>query len=235
MALCVHLAMFAFVLASGSGRALSTGVGAGAGEEKGIVVSLVGRKGDPVSAGSTSGGSNQQDPMAHLFRRLQADSPVYIPQQSSSAKAQSNISDLFDAIDRGRADRRQSAARDSGQNGSADGASSSKGQAAQGKSTDSRSQSGGSALSSGKLWSQIARCWRPQGATVPVTLEVVLDGRGRIAIPPRILRPTTTPPNGQRLVAETRAIQAVASCAPFDLPGFGPGRQTYRFDFVPPR
>ncbi len=82
------------------------------------------------------------------------------------------------------------------------------------------------------MWAQIQPCWRPQ-AVVAVTLEVVIDGQGRLVVPPRIVRPADARLDETRLVAEARAVQAVAACAPFrsGLPLFG--RATYRFAFAP--
>lgn len=87
--------------------------------------------------------------------------------------------------------------------------------------------------SAGGLWGQVEPCWRrlsPQ-STTPVTLEITLDKTGRLAVPPRIVRPGTGKPDEQRLLAEARALAAIQACLPYraeDSLGF---RRVYRLAF----
>lgn len=85
---------------------------------------------------------------------------------------------------------------------------------------------------SGDMWSELQTCWKPE-AQVPVTLEVVVDSGGRLAAPPRILRPEHAVLDERRLHAEAKAIEAVAKCAPFTSGAPLIGRTTYRFAFNP--
>lgn len=75
----------------------------------------------------------------------------------------------------------------------------------------------GSDASAGDLMGQVRPCWSrlPDRSLVPVTLAVTLDAQGRLATPPRIIRPSTTPPDQRRLIAEARALTAIAACLPY--------------------
>jgi hypothetical protein len=87
--------------------------------------------------------------------------------------------------------------------------------------------------SSGSLWGQVKPCWSrlPDRSTVPVTLEVILNDEGRLALPPRIIRPSNAAPDQQRLIAEARALTAIASCVPYSQHPVGPdpGRIVLKF------
>lgn len=87
--------------------------------------------------------------------------------------------------------------------------------------------------SAGELWGQVEPCWRriSGGSTVPVTLEVVLDGRGGLAGPPRILRPDGGRPSEQRLLAEARALEAIRACLPYRTAGLSGLGRRYRVGF----
>jgi len=71
-------------------------------------------------------------------------------------------------------------------------------------------------VSSGPLWGRVEPCWRDLSANahVAVILEVEFDRRGRLAKPPRILRPVSAPVTEDRLRAEGRALAALAACLP---------------------
>jgi hypothetical protein len=83
------------------------------------------------------------------------------------------------------------------------------------------------------LWEQIEPCWRrlPQKSQVGVTLEITLDNRGRLSSPPQILRPGSARPDEARLVAETKALNAIQACLPFKAPNAFGLKKTYRIDF----
>jgi hypothetical protein len=95
-----------------------------------------------------------------------------------------------------------------------------------------RDKTSDTAGSTGGLWGAIQPCWNrlASASTVPVTLEASLDGRGRLATPPRIVRD-----NGgvseARLRAEANALAALSACLPQgDL---RVASQVYRLEFPP--
>jgi hypothetical protein len=90
--------------------------------------------------------------------------------------------------------------------------------------------SGGAAT--GGLWGQIEPCWRNLGSrvSVPVSLQVVLDARGRLAKAPTILRGGSAL-DERRLTAEATALQALGACLPQADLRFG--GKTYQLDFPP--
>lgn len=87
--------------------------------------------------------------------------------------------------------------------------------------------------SSGELWGQIAPCWRRLGgrSTIAVTLEVKLDRQGGLAAPPKIVRPESTRPGEQRLLAEALALEAIRACLPYRSGALAPSGTVYRLAF----
>jgi len=59
-------------------------------------------------------------------------------------------------------------------------------------------------------------CWDKFGgsALAPVVIEIALDGRGRLAKPPMIVRAKGAALDERRLRSEAAAISAIAGCAP---------------------
>lgn len=85
---------------------------------------------------------------------------------------------------------------------------------AAGQKTPGPNLGGAIAGSSGDLWGAVQPCWRKLGAglSVPVALEVSLDSKGQIAVPPKIIRNGT--PNEAVLLAEAKVLSALRQCLP---------------------
>lgn len=85
----------------------------------------------------------------------------------------------------------------------------------------------------GGLWGLVSPCWDRIGGTsrVRVTLEVALDGRGRISKPPRIIRAGSDAADEPRLRAEAQALAALAACAP--QADWRLANRVYRLEFNP--
>ncbi len=94
-----------------------------------------------------------------------------------------------------------------------------------------RALGAGTDADQGLLWPQVAPCWDklPNLSTVPVTLEVSLNDKGQIALPPKIVRPTAAAADQMRLIAEARALAAVSACVPYHVAAGAP--RTVRVDF----
>ena len=156
--------------------------------------------------------------------------PVTPAPQGNLDQLMKQISDAHQGSDQGDQAGQRGAAKSSGDGGQAASSSRAQGaakaQAIEGK-ADERGDKG---HASGDMWGEIQTCWKPE-ARVPVTLEVVIDNAGRLALPPRILRPEGAQLDEVRLKAESRAIEAVARCAPFKSGAPLFGRKTYRFAF----
>lgn len=87
--------------------------------------------------------------------------------------------------------------------------------------------------STGGLWGRIEPCWRERAtnARIPVSLEVSIDARGSLSVPPRILREAAAGLSEERLNAEASALQALSACLPRgDLRYAG---KSFRLDFLP--
>lgn len=86
----------------------------------------------------------------------------------------------------------------------------------------------GSASGEQGLSTSFEPCWAELGGASlnPVTIEVTLDGRGRLARPPTIIRATGTKLNELRLRSEAAAISAIAACGGKTDPRFAGA--TYR-------
>ena len=69
----------------------------------------------------------------------------------------------------------------------------------------------------------------------PVVLEVVLNDKGMIAKPPTILRPEGALLDETRLIAEERAIRALAGCVPYKGAVPKGGQQAFHLDFATSR
>ena len=72
------------------------------------------------------------------------------------------------------------------------------------------------AVSTGTLWGAIEPCWRNLGlkGQVAVRLEVVVDGRGALQGPPKVLRDASALLTEPRLKSEANALAALAACLP---------------------
>jgi hypothetical protein len=230
----LHLIFFVLITASLGGAVVTGGAGAEDGEVGAIDISLAGPRGGARAAQTPS--SAQLEALFHKI--LNQQSPVTAPDKPAPPKT--SLDKLYDAIDRERAPRDAPAKRpgqgqtDKGGSGASTTGSPTKAPDKQGKPTNPHAADGpGSAASSGWLWGQIEPCWSrlPQVSTVPVTLEIRLDLRGKIAKPPRILRPNTAAPDERRLISEARALAAVTACVPYHGAASGEGLGVYRVDF----
>jgi hypothetical protein len=198
-----------------------------------VEVTLSGFEGAPAP----SAASNQQSELESLFQRIRATQSD-LNAQSKPAEQQSDLAALLSEIDREHA---RTATNGAGQSqadaaGRKGAGSDRAGDEAQGGEAQAAARNGERSqdVSSGGLWGQIEPCWRrmPENSAVPVTLEVTLNDRGALAVPPRILRPMAAALTDQRLVAEARAVAAVAACAPLQAP-LSAGRRTFRVVFMP--
>lgn len=70
--------------------------------------------------------------------------------------------------------------------------------------------------STGSLWGAIEPCWANLGfrGQVPVTIDVVLDGRGSLKGPPKVIRNPSARLTEPRLKSEANALAALAACMP---------------------
>ncbi len=84
--------------------------------------------------------------------------------------------------------------------------------------------------SSGALAGRIEPCLRGRASgPIPVLLEVSLDSRGGLSVPPKILRAPGADPTEARLRAEAQALSSLAACLPRgDL---RLGGKTYQLEF----
>ncbi len=225
----VHAAIMAAFLWSASGNSFAGGAGAQGGDGDAVMVSLVG----PLGGSREHADSNaEQARLAALLQKVRDPTPESLdaPKPAQHASLEQLFNDLRDARTASRA--RQADRPGQGEGGSQ--AQSAQAMGAQHASAvqGSADERGDTGHMSGDMWSQLQTCWKPQ-APVPVTLEVVIDSSGRLALPPRILRPDSATLDERRLRAEAQAIQAVAQCAPFHAGAPLWGRRTYQFAFAP--
>jgi hypothetical protein len=82
----------------------------------------------------------------------------------------------------------------------------------------------------GDLFAEVEPCWRRALDTsrVPVSLEIMLDGRGMAAGPPRLVHTGPGDREATRIAVE-RALQAVAACLPYRGDGPKGGRYVVEF------
>jgi hypothetical protein len=236
--LLIHAVILLFVTASLGGAVVSGGAGTPDGDAGAVFVTLSGLKGGgaPKEAHSTA-------ELAALFQKVRdQQSPLAIDTAKPQPKA--SLDKLFNDIDREHAPKTDPAKRagqgDTDRGGAGAGATGVKTAVPdrQGRPSAAKDADGpGAAASSGALWGQIAPCWRsmPGVSTVPVTLEIKLNGGGLIAVPPRILRPAAAAPDERRLLSEARALAAVTACAPYHGVDITSGKGIFRVDFVPGR
>jgi len=200
-----------------------------------VEVTLSGFEGAPAPSASSS----QQSELESLFQRIRATQSD-LNGQDKPAEQHSDLAALFSEIDREQA---RAAANGAGQSqanatGREGVGSDRAGHETQGDEAQAATRNGERSqdVSSGGLWGQIEPCWRrmPENSTVPVTLEITLNDRGALAVPPRIIRPMAAALTDHRLVAEARALAAVAACAPLQAPLSG-SQRTFRVVFLPNR
>ena len=234
----VHGAFVLMALYSAPSNAFMGGAGAAGGTGEAIVVSLVGPIGgtQPAKAALRAEAAASAR-MNAMMQKVHADQPDATPAQVSPRSG--DLGQLFKEIAQSHAAPKSQEDKDAakarpgaGENGAQQQRSRAKGPQAKADAVEGDGdERGDKGRAAGDMWDQIETCWRPD-APVPVTLEVVIDSGGRLAVPPRILRPDGARLDELRLRAEARAVQAVANCAPFrsGAPLFG--RKIYRFAFA---
>lgn len=214
--------MFAFaVFATATGTA-PRGAFEPFGEGEAVEVMLAGREG--ARAGGGTAGEAIPD-VERLARRIRTPSD-FAASQPEPARGGGDLSSLFKALGRIGA----AGSRGDGRQALGDGATA--GREARTALSAARGQATLDA-SSGELWGQVEPCWRrlASRSAVPVTLEVTLDGKGGLAVPPKIVRPEGGRPSEQRLLAEAQALEAIRACLPYRGPGLVGAGRAYRLAF----
>ncbi|MDR3511018.1 MAG: hypothetical protein P4L73_05250 [Caulobacteraceae bacterium] len=223
-----HTLVFLLCFASLKGAAATGGGGVQDGEVNAINISLAGLKGPthPDAQRQTAAA------MQALFLKIRAAQDGLAAQDRQKPQPQGDLDRLFDVEDspasRGGGDTDV----DKGGAGAASSAPAKDAKQKRGRNDTPVRAGSGAATSSGDLWGQIKPCWDalPAFETVPVTLEVVIDSRGMISVPPKILRNGATP-NERQLTSEARALAALSTCVPYrNSDGTGrPGRFEVQF------
>ena len=236
----LHAALAASALWSFTASSFEGGAGSAGGDGSAVTVTLVGPIGGSLGSGQPAAAQRTEAELSTLLGKFrQVPSPI---PAADRAAPRGDAAQLFKEISQSRGKTspddnsraQQDKAAGSGENGAADQSAQAKGKDSRAKAVEGHAEErGDQGHMTGDMWSQIETCWRPVAA-VPITLEVVIDSYGRLAVPPRILRPQNAAIDERRLHAEAVAVQAVAGCAPFrsGAPVFG--RKTYRFAFNPP-
>jgi hypothetical protein len=232
LSVLVHGAILTLVLGSLAGGRLEGGAGAPVGDPGVIYISLAGLKGAAPQSAPT-----QQQALMALYARIR-DQQSNLPTTDTPKPVPGDVAKLFDVV--------QPAAPASDPNVGREGrgavdqggrsATPSPNAFAQADATAKqhgvrRAIGPGRDADQGPLWSQVEPCWDklPNLSAVPVTLEVSLNDKGQIAVPPKIIRPTTEAAGQMRLIAEARALAAVSACVPYRVAAGAP--RTIRVDF----
>jgi hypothetical protein len=232
--LVFHVAILALFFGSLKGGPVAGG-GAPLGDEAhAMTVSLAGMRGAPRQSQAT-----QSDPLQALFTQIRAEQSTVAASDKPKLPS-ADAAKLFDVIEpnskqsdsgRGGAGR---ARVDQGGHGAVanpnataqtdQGAKGSGGHTVEGPGKDA---------SAGGLWGEIEPCWSklPSISSVPVTLEISLSEKGLIAVPPKIIRPSTAAPDEMRLIAEARALAAVTACVPYRAAANAGVQRVFRVEF----
>lgn len=225
----LHALLLIAILGMGA-KGLPKGAQIALGEGEATEVTLSGWEGlrGRGSAPSASVETAEQRLDRVVDRLRLANSDLFAVEKPSMPKPQ-GLSALFDPV-------RGAGAGKSGE-GNSKGGSTPEGGSAHAERNASRiGEAGAEGGSVAALWRHVEVCWKrlPQTSAVPVTLEVSLTADGRLAKPPRILRPDVRAPSEERLVSEARALEAISACLPYaDTQGRGtiqrlvfPGRRS---------
>ncbi len=194
-----------------------------------ILVSLSGMEGAKAGGGGgTNTASTDADSLARMMARLRTEDSELTTSDKQVERPRGDLSKLFDALGQVGGTGKKGGGRDSA------GRSAERGQQAQTASASAKGDPSDD-ISSGDLWGQIEPCWSrlPQRSAVPVALEVVLNDQGRLAVPPKIIRAPGAAPDEARLVAEARALTAIAACLPYHKVALPGSKRTYRLTFQP--
>ncbi len=233
-AVLIHLILLLGLLPSARGTQLSLGRGAGEGTADTVALSLGGLEGSslPFVRHRQPVKPTASDGMDSLFKRLSAnsDNAAAAPKE----KAAPDAAKLLDAVadNRPDSDGADKPAQPTDKAKAGDGGSGGTRGSARGAATVKTARVGGGdgAPAKGSFAGQVEACWKklPGRSSVPVMLEVAIDGRGLIARPPMILRPPSSRLDEQRLIAEERAIRALSACVPYRGAAAG---ETYHLEF----
>lgn len=232
VSLGLHAVFLIFGFGAATGALVSGGGGAQTGDVRVVSISLAGSPGAQARTADP-----QADRLAFLYREVRSEQSELSADNQQQPPHHETVQSLFAAIDAA------AATKGDPENTKPATAANSHGESADVNASD-KSRRGdhdapvqadgpGASASVGAIWGQIEPCWRsmPDVSRVPVTLEITLNDRGGIAVPPKIVRPDISAPNEQRLVSEARALAAIAACVPYhsvDL--FGDQRRfTVRF------
>jgi hypothetical protein len=229
--LLVHAMIFVLVLGSLSGGRLPGGAGSPTGDVGVIYISLAGLKGATPKSAPT------QQQLIDLYARIR-DQQSELPTPNTPKPVRGDVAKLFDVVQPGETASEQNAGKsgrgavDQGGRSDTPNPNAVAGADATAKQHGpQRAVGAGTDADQGPLWPQIEPCWDklPNVSTVPVTLEVSVNDKGQIAVPPKIVRPTTVAADQMRLIAEARALAAVTACVPYHVAAGTP--RTVRVDF----
>lgn len=182
------------------------------GDGEAVEVMLSGLEGGGSPRGERGAApSSQQAQLDQMVQSLRLANSNLFTTEVEAPRPRGDLASLFDGQGQSAAEGRRGLG--AGQAGIRD-------EGGRAESTRQASQTGGGgeqAGAAGVMWSHIKPCWTrlPGSSTVAVTLELSLTAGGRLAKPPKILRPTTGRPDELRLLSEARALQAIATCLPY--------------------
>jgi hypothetical protein len=233
--LLFHGVIFALLFGSLKGGPVTGGGASGDDTEiHTMTVSLAGLRGAPRQSAAT-----QADDLQALFSKIRSEQTGLAASDTPKRPA-SDVAKLFDVVE---PDSRTidtaaggagSADVDQGGHGAAAGSDTNTQAAKSAKGNGPHKVAGaGSDASAGNLWLQIKPCWSqlPNVSNVQVTLEISLNDRGRIAVPPKIMRESTGAPDQARLIAEARALTAVTACVPYHPAALSGSTRLFRVEF----
>ncbi|ATQ43431.1 hypothetical protein [Caulobacter mirabilis] len=200
------------------------------GEGEAMEVSLGGNEGAAAGRVSDAVDDAKVVEIEALAARLRNVAPEGLVLERSGERPRSSLSELFNTLGAGSGQ---------GRRGEGETATGRSGVAAEAdRAMASQRGDGGSASSAGDLWGQIEPCWRrlsPPAAAPTVTLELVLNGGGGLARPPRIVRAEAGAPPETQLLAEARALTAIQTCLPYKAAGLPGQVHRVRFEAAKPK
>lgn len=218
--------MLAAMLGSATGAKVAGGAGWRDGEANAVTLSL---------AGLRRAQAAPEDPQAAALKamlRKFAVTDANAVAVSEDPMTQQSLQNLFKEMQQSDPDSRQGRSQlDRGGEGAADRAPDAAADR-RGREALKEIGEGDTDAASGSLWGQIEPCWKKLGpdSAAPVIITLKLDDRGRIAAPPRIIRPPDARLNRERLGAEVRALQALTTCGPYRTIELG-GQRDFRVAF----
>lgn len=223
MSMVLHVIFVLAVFATATGTA-PRGAAEPFGDGEAVEVMLTGREGARAGGAASSGAGREVADLEQLTRLIRARSDVSAG-APEPARRRGDLASLFEALGRVHAPGSQGEGRDAAGDDGRIGREARPAVATRGQAPLD--------ASAGDLWGQVEPCWRRLAgrSTVPVTLEVTLDGKGGLAGPPRIVRPEGGRPSEQRLLAEARALEAIRACLPYNTPAVTVMGRVHRLAF----